>query len=73
MGKSWSEREERIFRQLWENEDVPYEDIIKVFIERSEKSIEGKARELGLKPKGQRVKAKMDEEYLEKLLTVKNG
>ena len=73
MGKPWSKREEDVLRQLWEKEEVSFEDILKVFFERTEKAIEGKVKELGLTPQGQRVKAKLDEDYLRKLLTVKDG
>ena len=73
MGKLWSEREENILRQLWENEDIDYGDILKVFLERTENAINYKAKTLGLKPRGQRIKEKIDEEWLKKLLEVTEG
>ena len=73
MGRLWSKRGENLLKQLWENEKISYEDILRVFLDRTEKAIECKAMELGLKPRSQRVKERIDEEWLKKLLEVTEG
>lgn len=73
MGKFWSKQEEDVLKQLWDKEEISYEDILKVFVERPGTAIEKKAYSLGLKTRSQRIKTKLDEDYLRKLLEVTEG
>jgi len=69
-GKTWSEKEEKILQELWENPKVSVSDICKVFKERTHSSVQNKAYSMNLlRPSGSVI----DEQFLENLRKITKG
>jgi len=68
----WTEEEEKILTELWENPEVEIDDIAKV-LSRTYVTVEAKARKMKLSWVSERRKPKIDYELYRKLKEVVPG
>ena len=73
MRKYWTEEEDDILRDLWNNENVTMEDMMKVLVGRTESAISNRTRRLGLPSPTFRNKSTINYEYYRKLMEVVEG
>jgi len=70
--KYWTPEEEDLLKDLWYNDELTREDLVKVFL-RTWPGIERKAFRLELPPRHLIEQQRIDEKYLESLLKVVEG
>lgn len=73
MRKFWTEEEDKILIELWDNENITIDDMKKVLIGRTESAITNRAARLKLPPPAYRRKSIIDYRYYKKLMEVIEG
>lgn len=68
MRSPWTDEEDKVLIQMWENSKISIEDMCKVFPIRTDEAIRRRAKRLNLPSYSKRAKPEIDLEYLKKLM-----